>query len=286
MPVTSDRFGRNGSTSSASNRAMNTESAWPEYLIEAALLALFMISACSFSVLLFHPASPLATLPLADIPHRALMGMAMGGTAIALIRSRWGQQSGAHLNPAVTLTFLSLGRLHRPHAIGYIVAQALGAIAGVGLAALLWGNAVANPAVNYANTLPGARGELIAFLSECAISFLLMLAVLIVSNRASIAHWTPWVAGTLVALFITFEAPLSGMSMNAARTLGSMLFAGGFTQFWIYLFAPAIGMLLAALVFAHVAVFYRSGCAKLLHDNDTRCIHCGKPAAIVRGSAA
>src|SRR5262249_8161734 len=77
---------------------------WPEYLMEAGGLGLFMISASGFAIVLFHPAAPGAVL--GPLPRRALMGLAMGLTAISLVYSPWGQQSGAHFNPAVTLTFL------------------------------------------------------------------------------------------------------------------------------------------------------------------------------------
>src|SRR5687767_12327179 len=76
---------------------------WPEYLMEAAGLGLFMISAGLFGTLLFFPGSPLAESLPDPMARRALMGLIMGLTAIAIIYSPWGQQSGAHLNPAVTL---------------------------------------------------------------------------------------------------------------------------------------------------------------------------------------
>jgi aquaporin Z len=77
---------------------------WPEYLIEGACLGLFMISAFSFGTIFEHPASP------HPLMRRFLMGLAMGGTAIAIIYSPWGKQSGAHINPSTTLTFFRLGK--------------------------------------------------------------------------------------------------------------------------------------------------------------------------------
>ena len=84
---------------------------WPEYVMEALELGIFMISACAFSVLLFHPASPISHRINNDLLTRALMGVAMGATAIAIIFSPLGKRSGAHFNPAVTLTYLRLGKV-------------------------------------------------------------------------------------------------------------------------------------------------------------------------------
>ena len=83
------------------------KSHWPEYLIEGACLGLFMISAFSFGTIFEHPASLIhQTLPHPLI-KRFLMGLAMGGTAIAIIYSPWGKQSGAHINPSTTLSLTS-----------------------------------------------------------------------------------------------------------------------------------------------------------------------------------
>ena len=85
---------------------------WPEYLIEAACLGLFMISAFTFGALLEHPASPVHQAIADSLARRFLMGLAMGGTAAGIIYSPWGKQSGAHFNPSVTLTFLWLGKVN------------------------------------------------------------------------------------------------------------------------------------------------------------------------------
>ena len=78
---------------------------WPEYVCEAAELGLFMISAGLFTILLFHPGSPVVNFISDPFLRRMFVGIAMGGTAIALIFSPIGKRSGAHFNPAVTLTF-------------------------------------------------------------------------------------------------------------------------------------------------------------------------------------
>jgi aquaporin Z len=247
---------------------------WPEYVMEAALLGLFMISACSFVVLLEYPASPVhQLLPNAGL-RRLLMGLAMGGTAVALIYSPWGKQSGAHMNPATTLTFYRLGKVQAHDAAAYVGAQFLGGIAGVALASALWRDRLADHATNYAATLPGPAGLAAAFGAEVAITFLLMLVILHVSNHPTRGHLTGLCAGLLVATYITLEAPISGMSMNPARTLGSAVFARDWTALWIYFTAPPLGMLLAAELYLSRRGPGGVFCAKLHHQNDKRCIFC------------
>jgi aquaporin Z len=249
---------------------------WPEYCYEAALLGGFMLSAIGFTVLLFGPDAAVARAVPSELARRFLMGLAMGGTAIALIYSPWGKQSGAHFNPAMTLTFLRLGRIAPADALCYVAAQFAGGVLGTLLSAQLFGAIVAHPAVSYAVTVPGAPGALPAFAAELAISFGLMWTALTVSNLPGVARWTGVCCAALVAVYITFEAPLSGMSMNPARSFGSAFGAGVWQALWVYFTAPLLGMLLAAAVYTRRG--RKAHCAKLHHQNDRRCIHCGTPA--------
>lgn len=249
---------------------------WPEYAIEAAGLGVFMVSACLFAALLEHSGSPIRQAVTDPLLRRIPMGLAMGLTAVGIIYSRWGRRSGAHLNPSVTLTFWRLGKVEPWDALFYVGAQFIGGIAGVGLAALALGGVIAHPAVNYAATVPGAEGTGIAFLAELAIAFGLMTAVLVASNSASLAPFTGLFAGALVASYIVLEAPLSGMSMNPARTVGSAAHAQTWTAWWVYFTAPPLGMLLAAELYRAMRGARRVRCAKLHHDNVERCIfRCG-----------
>ena len=194
----------------------------------------------------------------------------MGGTAIALVFSPLGKRSGAHFNPAVTLTFWRLGKIKNWDALFYILAQFIGGIAGVFLVSLFARMALSHPAVNYVATLPGSRGVGVAFLAEFVIAFILMSVVLRVSNTPHLARFTGLFAGALVAIYITFEAPLSGMSMNPARTFGSAFAGHLWTGLWIYFIAPVLAMQLAASLYLR-----RDGivcCAKLHHHNSYRCI--------------
>ena len=247
---------------------------WPEYAIEAALLGTFMLSACMFSAILFYPQWPIARLIPDPFSRRVLMGLAMGATAVTLNYSAWGKRSGAHYNPAVTITFARLGKVASGDLAGYVLAQFVGGLGGVFLADLMIQGMLSHADVHYAVTRPGPHGIVVALLAELTISFMLMTVVLIASNRDALASYTGCLAGALVATFIVVESPLSGMSMNPARTVASGFWAHDWTAVWIYFVAPLLGMLAAAEVYLRrhgpAGVF----CAKLHHRNTQRCIFC------------
>jgi aquaporin Z len=248
---------------------------WREYAIEGCCLGIFMISAVAFAVVLQHPRSPLAGWTPLPALARLPMGLAMGLTCTALIYSPAGRRSGAHMNPAVTLTFFRLGKISAIDAAAYMSAQFLGGTAGMCVASLVFRRFAANASVNFVSTMPGPPGSAWAFGAETAISFVMMLTVLAMSNAERLARLTGIAAGVLVAAFITLEAPLSGMSMNPARTVASALFAGG-DGLWIYFAAPPLGMLAAAEAFLRIHGRARVRCAKLHHRSDVPCIfHCG-----------
>jgi aquaporin Z len=219
---------------------------WPLYFMEAGELGIFMVSACLFTVLLYSPESPAVHWLPGSTLRRLLMGMSMGLTAIGIIKSSWGKHSGAHFNPAITLTFWRLGKISGRDAIFYVVFQFLGAIAGVGLAAALLGRFLASPEVNYVVTVPGPSGTGAAFAAEFFMSALLMAVVLITSDRPRLAPYTTYCMGVLITIYVLVFAPVSGFSMNPARTVGSAVFAGVWTALWIYFTAPILGMLLPA----------------------------------------
>jgi aquaporin Z len=249
---------------------------WPEYVIEAVCLGLFMVSAAGFATLLQHPSSPLAGWSPSPLLRRIPMGVAMGLTLISLVYSPLGRRSGAHMNPALTLTFMRLGKVAPPDAVGYIVAQFAGGACGIVAATWMFRGLPAHPAVNYAATTPGMSGSMIAFIAEGLISFLMMSMILTMSNHPRLAKFTGLCAGALVAIYITFEAPLSGMSMNPARTFGPAMLAHTAATLWIYFTAPLAGMLLAAENYVRIHARPIVHCAKLYHPKNARCIfRCG-----------
>jgi Major intrinsic protein len=150
-----------------------------------------MISAALFTMLLWHPSSPVLNLIPNPFIRRMLTGMAMGGTAIALVFSPLGKRSGAHFNPAVTLTFWRLGKVKNWDAFFYVIAQFIGGIAGVFVVALGARATLSHPAVNCVATLPGPHGMAIAFIAEVIIAFILMTVVLECEQHAApgTLHW-------------------------------------------------------------------------------------------------
>jgi aquaporin Z len=243
---------------------------WRLYAMDGALLGLFMVSACSFVALVEHRLSPVRAAIASAMARRALIGLAMGTTAICLIYSRWGKRSGALMNPAVTLSHFRLGRISGWDAFGYIAAQFTGGSIGVALMALVLGRWVTDPSVNYAATRPGLYGPVVAWIGEFSIAMVLMTVVMAVNKVPRLAPYTGFFAAGLVLTYITFEAPISGMSMNPARTFSSAVNAGQFMGLWIYFTAPLAGMLTG--IELHRALGGRHQlCGKFSHSRTVDC---------------
>lgn len=247
---------------------------WPEYLIEAALLGVFMISACVSVALVEHPGSPIRRRIPSALARRALVGVAMGVTAVVLILSPWGARSGAHMNPATTATFWLLGKVAAADAAWYVVAQCVGGLAGVCACTLAMPRVIRHSTVAHVVTAPrsGPGASCRAWIAECAMAMGMMLTALVTSNWPGREHLTPYLVGLLLVLFIAFEAPISGMSINPARTLASAIPSGTYTGLWIYLTAPLVGMIMAAALYGASAGPGGAACAKLNHIGEHRCI--------------
>lgn len=246
---------------------------WLNYLIEALSLGTFMVSAGVFATVLNSPKFPFSAL-FPDVGFRnMLMGIAMGLTAIAIIYSPPGKRSGAHMNPAVTLTFYSLHKIEGKHALAYIIAQFIGGLVGVWLVAALLGNAFTSDPVNYVVTIPGMAGGILAFILEFFMSFGLMLMVLVTSNTEEFSRLTGIFSGILLSFYIPFAAPVSGMSINPARSFASALPAQLWTGAWIYFVAPTLAMFLASRFYLYMSQrSTRELCCKLCPNSSTPCI--------------
>jgi aquaporin Z len=221
--------------------------------------------------------SPLRAVEMPVGLRRLLTGIlfAGGGTLVAL--SPLGQRSGGHLNPAVTWAFWRKGKMRPADAVFYSVAQCMGALAGVGVVALIGGTFAKS--VRLGLTVPGeGYSSVIAFVAEAAITFLMMFLILYCVGNSRIAPRTPYFAGALVALLVFLEAPVSGTSLNPARSFAPALWTQSFQFQWLYWIAPVVGALAAvpsaAFLFPDKG---KGGCAKLFHTEHYRCIfpNCG-----------
>jgi len=222
---------------------------WIHYLQEALGLAIFMISACFFGSLL-ESDKGLLRLAIENSFERMLtMGVLMGSTALFIFYSPWTSPSGSHINPAVTLSFLRLGKICHWDAAFYIVFQFAGGTAAVFAMQYLVGDALINPPVSSAVTVPGKAGIWPAFFMEFVIAFITMSIVLLTSEHNNLKKYTRMLSGCLVCVYVVIAGPISGFGMNPARSFASAWPAHNWTAAWIYLAVPVVSMLCAAECF-------------------------------------
>lgn len=183
------------------------------------------------------------------------IALAFGFVLLALAYAL-GPISGCHVNPAVTLGMLCARRIDVATAIGYWVAQFVGGIAGAALLFLLTKQV---PGVQtdgaFGSNGYGDRSAVHintggAFLAEVVLTFLLVFVVLGVTHRVAVVGFDGLPIGIALAVIHLLGIPLTGTSVNPARSLGPALFAGGsaLSQLWLFIVAPLVGGLLAALV--------------------------------------
>jgi aquaporin Z len=242
--------------------------------MEAVCLGIFMISASFFATILEYKNSPVRQALPNDFVRLCLMGFSMGFTALLINYSPMGKLSGAHMNPALTFTFYGLGKIKRNDAIFYSLFQCIGGIAAVTLMSFLIGCPFHDIHVNYVVTAPGKFGVQGAFVVEVIIAFCMMTMVLTTSNRPGLKNYTGAIAGFFVMIFVILSGPISGFSMNPARTIASAVPSGTYRSFWVYMTAPFIGFGMAA--FAYKNIQGKVICAKIHHSNHYQCIfNCG-----------
>jgi aquaporin Z len=197
----------------------------------------------------------LSTQPPID-SGAGLVGIALAhGLALSVAVSIFAGISGAHFNPAVTIGFLTTGRIAAPLAAMYIVAQLLGAtLAAASCKAIFPAEAVT--AAKLGIPLPGGEWvtEHVVLHVEFILTFLLMTAIFgtAVDNRAVSMKLGGFGIGLTVAFDILCGGPVTGASMNPARSFGPALVYGHFDWHWCYWAAPVAGAVVAALVFHHI----------------------------------
>jgi aquaporin Z len=231
---------------------------WKHYLQEALGLAIFMVSACFFGAMLesenssWHHAIPNGFIRL------VIMGILMGATALFIFYSPFTAPSGSHINPAVTLTFLRLGKSCHWDTFFYILSQIIGGTIAVYIMQLLLGKLLTDAPVHSVVTVPGKPGITAAAITECVIAFITMSMVLLTSSHDRLKKYTRVIASVFVCCWVILAGPISGFGMNPARSFASALPSGIWTAWWIYILAPLVGMLLAAENFLLVQRIYSS----------------------------
>ena len=222
---------------------------WPEYgaeLLGTAWLVFVGLSAVVFDFAVGLPMSHL--VPDASL-RRLITGVIFAGSGSLVAISPPGKLSGAHINPSVSLAFWTHGKLRTLDLFGYVIGQLIGAIIGAALLALVW-RQCALDGLHDGATVPGAGYPLwFVFLAELALTFLLVLMIFLFVSVHSLMRWTPLMNWILVAVMVWVEAPVSGTSLNPARSLGADLIAWFWQSQWLYCIAPPLGALLAVAVF-------------------------------------
>jgi len=222
---------------------------WKHYLQEAFGLAIFMMSACLFGGLLESNRGLLHNLIPGPLTRSIITGALMGATALFIFYSPLTSPSGSHINPAVTISFLRLGKMCHWDALFYILFQFAGGTVAVYIMAILMRDVLTAPPVNFVVTVPGKSGSLAAAITELIIAFITMTIVLFTSENEKLKKFSRIITACLVCCYVIFAGPISGFGMNPARSFASALPAKIWTGFWIYAFVPFLGMLSATEVF-------------------------------------
>lgn len=254
--------------------------------MEAAELALLMLGICLSGALIYSAESPLHRLSLPSSISAAAMGFAVATTTFLIIRSPLGRRSGAHFNPAITVAYFVLRRIHRWDALFYVTSQLVGGVLGVWIAYRIVGTPLASSPVEYVVTTPGNCGLTLALLLEIFLSAFLMSVILFSTNHRRLARFSPLIVSSVTVFYYVFCTSIAGYSVNPARTFSSAAFADIWTGIWIYFAGPCIGMSAAALLFIRIYGPSSVYCAKLYHDIYTPCPFPCRFRQLLEGDAA
>lgn len=209
------------------------------------------------------------------IPDRSLRllitGLIYSGSGSLFAISPPGKLSGAHINPSVSLAFWARGKMRFPDLAGYIGGQIVGSVVGALLLVLVWGKYAGS--VSGGMTLPGAGFPLwFVFVAELGMTCLLVIAIFAFLSSHQLLRWTPFMTWLLVAAMVWLGAPVSGTSLNPARSFGPALVQWLWESQWLYWVAPTLGAFLAVGLFGLFAAERKVLTAKLFHLPHYPCI--------------
>lgn len=168
------------------------------------------------------------------------------GLIVTVMIYTFGSISGAHINPAVSIAFSFTDRFDRKRLLGYIIAQLLGAFLASGVLSMLF-----RDHENLGATIPFGSWEQ-SFVLEIILTYFLMLVILFVSQNKSIGQFTGIAVGATVMLEALFAGPITGASMNPARSIAPAIVSGNIADLWVYIVAPIVGAVLASLTWKYM----------------------------------
>ena len=176
------------------------------------------------------------------------------GLTIMVFAFAYGAVSGGHMNPAVTVGVLAAGAMRADEAAGYIISQLLGGVVGAFFLSAMLGGAhtgLGTPALAHNLALGASTLTItpsIGFLIEAVLAFFLVTVVLSTAVAGRAGNLAPLAIGMTLTLNIIMGGALTGAAFNPARALGPMVATGNFTNVWLYMAAPIVGAIVAAVL--------------------------------------
>jgi aquaporin Z len=245
---------------------MDVRKRWRMYTAEIIGTAALLVVGLSLVIFMFGEGSPAAEwIPSVKL-RQAMTGFLFGATGGLIAISKVGKESGAHVNPAVTLGFWIAHKIETRIAVGYVLAQLIGAVLGC-LPLLAWG--AMGRSIAFGATVPGpGYSTTEALLGEVVTTAALILTLCVFLAYRKLRQFTPAAMPVLYAIMVPLEAAVSGISTNPARSFGPAVVSGVWTDWWIYWVGPMIGTLVAMLAVSFLGK--RIEVAKLYHFDSDR----------------
>jgi aquaporin Z len=239
---------------------------WRLFWAELIGTALLLLVGLSVVIIMFGAGSPLAQLIPSEKLRQVITGFLFGMTGATIALSALGRESGAHINPAVTLVFWLFRKLDARTAVIYVGAQLTGAVIGC-RPLLAWGQL--GRSVAFGATLPGVGySDPAALLGEIMTTFTMLSLLVVFIGFRRIRPFTPGMFPILYAIMVPLESAVSGTSTNPARSLGPAIISGQWEGWWLYWLGPLIGATLASAACSLFAK--RITVAKIYHFDSDR----------------